>query len=307
MNLKIKLTLLALFCFFITLFIAFGGNKWELLNPISAVSTSKYDNWGIQLVGTLNENKGSRIIKVGILDSGIYKEHKEFKETTFKEYNAIDPSVPIVDDFGHGTAVAGIIASRGVEIQGVNNKLELYDVKVLNEKGSGKIEHIIKGIEWCIKQNVDIINISFGFPTDYPELKTVIDKAIQSNIIVVAASGNTMGVSVDYPAKYPGVLSVSSFNKEKKFDPLSAKGKIDYSAPGVNVTSTNNRGGYSGMNGTSFATAYATGAISALISMESLKDYKNIEQTLQKYTIDLGDKGFDSRFGNGVITLIKGD
>ena len=174
---------------------------------------SNIDNWAVNLVG-FDTQKENEPIKIAILDSGINKKHNEFKGLTFKEYNAIEPGKEIVDDFGHGTAIAGIIAARGIKTTGVIHNVILYDVKVLNEKGGGKINDVIEGIEWCIKKNVDIINISFGFSSEKEGLKEAIDKAINHNIIITAASGNTLGLTVDYPAKYHNVLSISSFDEK---------------------------------------------------------------------------------------------
>ncbi len=62
------------------------------------------------------------------------------------------------------------------------------------------------------------------------------------------------------------VISISSVNKEFKRASSSAKGKIDFAAPGVDILSTNQDGGYSTYSGTSFATAFATGVIAALLA-----------------------------------------
>ncbi|PKG27421.1 hypothetical protein CWS20_18700 [Cytobacillus horneckiae] len=144
---------------------------------------------------------------------------------------------------GNG-AVAGIIAAKGEVIKDVVNKPIIYDVKVLNKKGEGKIESVVDGINWSIKNNVDVINISFGFSSDREGLKKAINKAYDNGIIIIAASGNTMGLSVDHPANYENVLSKSLLNEDLQIDTYAATGKIDYSAPGVDVYSTDQDGGY---------------------------------------------------------------
>lgn len=55
--------------------------------------------------------------------------------------------------------------------------MELYDVKVLNAEGTGTIENLISATEWCIKEKVNIINISFGFQSENEDLQ----KAISTN------------------------------------------------------------------------------------------------------------------------------
>ncbi|MFJ7362878.1 S8 family peptidase [Peribacillus frigoritolerans] len=302
---QIVFSLLILFIWLLFVILTFNESD-SAKNDLKEHNEKIYNLWGQEYIGELEDVKSSKIIRVAILDSGIDKTHKEFKGLNFKEYNAITPTKPIIDELGHGTAVTGIIASKGIEISGITRKLELYDVKVLNEKGTGEIENVIQGIEWCIQQDVDVINISFGFSSNQESLKNVINKALGANIVIVAASGNTLGLSVDYPAKYDGVLSISSFDESLKLDPLSAKGKIDFSAPGVNIVSTNNLGGYSNFSGTSYATAFATGAIAALMIRDSaFLDNENIKLSLRNHVIDLGKKGYDDHFGFGVITLKK--
>lgn len=277
-------------------------NQDTVSNEEETKSDRKIINWALNYVG--NDSKKEREpVRIAILDSGINKNQKEFEGLIFKEFNAIKSGGEIYDDFGHGTAIAGIIAAHGYETTGVIHNVVIYDVKVLNEKGGGKIEDVIEGIEWSIEQEVDIINISFGFSSDRDGLEDVVKKAIDQNIIIVAASGNTLGLTVDYPANYNNVLSISSFDENFQLDPYSAVGKIDYTAPGVNIISTDNKGGYSTFSGTSFATAYATGGIASVLnnSDKSLQ-VKSIKDSLSNYVLSLGEK---KQFGEGFITLRK--
>ncbi|MDI3411742.1 S8 family serine peptidase [Bacillus sonorensis] len=235
-------------------------------NTPSSSNKKKDVMWGYEFIGQETRNNHEKPVKIAILDSGINKSHKEFNNLTFYEFNATNPGKPVEDKYGHGTAIAGIIAARGEKVKGISQNAIIYDVKVLDKSGKGKVEDVVKGINWCVEQKVDIINISFGFEKDYKALHDAINNALHNNIIVTAASGNTLGLTVEYPAKYRGVLSISSFDKELKIDPISAKGKIDFSAPGVNIKSTDKNGGYSKVGGTSFSTAFTTGAIGCLIS-----------------------------------------
>ncbi|MBP2076956.1 S8 family serine peptidase [Oceanobacillus polygoni] len=259
----------------------------------------EYESWALDYVGEA-QNVSSSQIKVAILDSGINKSHDALRNVQFEEVNIIEPNQPIIDKFGHGTAIAGIIAGEDVGVNSLDSNIILYDVKVLNDKGEGTIEDIINGIMWSVEQEVDVINISFGFFDDKKGLHDAIRAATKEGIVVTAAAGNTMGLSVDYPAKYEEVLSIASIDKNFNIDPQSGYGKIDYSAPGVNVISTDNQGGISEFSGTSFATAYASGVIASIVSTES--NITNIKQLLDTYTLRLNEKPF---FGEGIITFKK--
>lgn len=84
-------------------------------------------------------------------------------------------------------------------------------MKILNEEGKGEIENLIEGIEWCIDQNVEIINLSFGFQTENEQLKEVINKAVEEDIIIVASIGNTFGMQGNYHSE--GYVSSAYPNK----------------------------------------------------------------------------------------------
>ncbi|AQX56254.1 S8 family serine peptidase [Priestia flexa] len=300
-NLNFLLFLATLAMIFLVLIILVIKNDSISSNEGKSTPKQQIANWALDYVGT-DSRKVTDPIKIAILDSGINKKHEEFNDLTFKEYNVIAPDDNITDDFGHGTAIAGIIAAKGIKTTGIIQNVQIFDVKVLNEKGQGKIEDVVEGIEWSIKQNVDIINISFGFSSDKAELKSAINNAIEQNIIITAAAGNTLGLTVDFPAQYNDVLSISSFDEDFKLDPFSGVGKIDYSAPGVDIISTDNKGDYSTFSGTSFATAYATGVIATILNDPLMRNSGISKENLSNYVVKLGE---NQQFGDGFLTLKK--
>lgn len=242
-------------------------------------------------------NSDSSIIKVAILDSGINNDLQTNAFNVVKEFNTFDSSSNVNDDFGHGTAIASII----IDIPH-NEKIQVYDIKVLNEKGTGDVKNLIAGIEWAIEESVDVINVSLGLHKDNQLLEDVIKKALQKDIIVVASSGNNHGLFIDYPAKYEGVISVSSLknNNEKVFS--SESGKIDLVDYGMDIEAINNNGKTENFSGTSFATANATRKLIALIlAGEIPKSNKELISNLEENTIDLGAKGKDKKFGLGLL------
>ena len=63
--------------------------------------------------GQLAIKSDNHYIKVAVLDSGINKELEFFQGVVFEEVNLIHPGEKIVDEFNHGTPVAGIIVGEG--------------------------------------------------------------------------------------------------------------------------------------------------------------------------------------------------
>jgi subtilisin family serine protease len=97
---------------------------------------------------------------MAVLDTGI-AEHPDLRIAG--GYNAISDKRPI-DQNGHGTHIAGTIAARNNSfgVVGIAPQVNLYSVKVLGKSGSGYTSDIIEGIEWCIRNGIQVINMSFG-------------------------------------------------------------------------------------------------------------------------------------------------
>ncbi|KMJ60510.1 chromosome partitioning protein ParA [Bacillus sp. LL01] len=254
-------------------------------------------NWAICIINDSQVvNLSGSKVKVAILDSGINSELEILQNKIKETYNTIEKSSVTNDEYGHGTMVASIIAANpnSHTIIGVNPNVEIYDVQVLNHRGGGRIEDLVEGIKWSINKNVDIINMSFGYPKDDPRLKEVIELALSKNIIIVASAGNTLGLSTEYPAKYKGVYSISAVEQNLNNYKLAAKGKIDFVAPGVNIPVINHEGEKLFESGTSLSTAYATGIISVVKS--STKTNKEIKIVSK----NIGDK---EKFGKGLLKI----
>jgi subtilisin family serine protease len=260
--------------------------------------------FGIALLHLMNEKQP---IKVAVLDSGINKNHPALKGKIHQSFNAIQPDQPIEDHYGHGTPIAGIIAARdtGGEMSGLARHVSIYDVKVLDKKGNGKVADLVRGIHWCIEEKVDIINISSGFQVDDPSLKKAVDEALSSGIIVIAAAGNTLGQEADYPARYEGVWSITSVNSNLVRSTLAARGKVDFAATGTEVLSINKEGNFETFSGTSFAAAQISGYTARMLDREKSRTngIKNMYKMLQREAIDLGETGPDQDYGHGLVRI----
>ncbi|WP_425485178.1 S8 family peptidase [Anoxybacillus ayderensis] len=293
-------------------------NSRRKLNDMQLLMSTKKQiiPWGANSIGInklqVKQEPVSKV-KVAILDSGINREHEDLKGKVVKEFNAINPGQPLYDTYGHGTAIAGTIAASDNEvgIRGVSPNVEIYSVKVLDDKGRGNVRDLVRGIKWCIDNNkVQVMNISFGMSLDNPELRKAIETAINSGIIVVAAAGNNYGRKTDYPANYKDVISVTAVNSNYKMASFSARGKIDFSAPGVDILTTSNNGGYGMYSGTSLAAAYVTGIVAIILEepeqfgISKLKKNKKFSSEmidlLRRYSVKIGNKTY---YGNGFVKL----
>jgi len=131
---------------------------------------------------------GSGIV-VSIIETGIDLNHPDLEGQIIGGYDFVDNDEIPEDTNGHGTQVAGIIASNG-NLKGIapNSKILMYKV---SEDGESVPSHlIIKAIEKSIEDNADIINISLGINQTNTKIDQVVNKAVKNNIFVVTAAGN---------------------------------------------------------------------------------------------------------------------
>lgn len=300
------------------IFLFFKGSKetYESLSESDARWLAKQEgqlnSWGQASLKLDNRDNGNLSkIKIAIMDSGIDKKHEDLVGKVIKEYNAINPKEKIEDVYGHGTAVAGIIAANDNNqgIRGILPNAELYSIKVISDNGKGNIESLAKGIDWAIKNKVDLINISFGMPNDKPKLKAAVNKAVKAGIIIVASTGNKYGLNSDYPASYNNVISVNAINSDLKITSFSAKGKINFVAPGTGIVTTILNNNYGVVEGTSIATAYVTGTIGYILAYKEKFNipekgnsnyFNELLKVLEDNSLELGDKNI---YGNGLIQL----
>lgn len=271
----------------------------------------------IQAPQVWDTTKGAGIT-VAILDTGCDTDHPDLQGriTKGRNFTDDDQSNPdIYEDYnGHGTHVAGTIAAiqNNTGVVGVAPEVNLLIGKVLNKDGSGQIDWIIQGIEYAIEQKVDIISMSLGGPDDVPELHEAIQKAVNSNILVICAAGNegdndSNTDEYGYPGYYNEVISVGAINLNRQSSEFSnSNNEVDLVAPGENILSTYLDGKYATLSGTSMATPHVSGAM-ALIKVIANQSFEReltepeLYAQLIKRTIPLGDS--PRLEGNGMVYL----
>jgi subtilisin len=130
-------------------------------------------------------------IRVAVIDTGIDHLHHDLS-ANFSGGVSFVPNESFTDGNGHGTHVAGIIGARqnGSGVVGVAPNCSLYSVKALDRSGVGQYSWIISAIVWCVRNRMDVINLSLGGPEHVQALENACDYAFNHNVLLVAAAGN---------------------------------------------------------------------------------------------------------------------
>ena len=254
--------------------------------------------WGIDRIDAevvhASENKGAGV-KVAIIDSGIDYTHPDLDANYVGGYDFVNGDDYPMDDNGHGTHVAGIIAAEdnGFGVVGVSPEASLYALKVLDSNGSGYISDVVMAIQWASDPNgdgsandrLDIINMSLGGKKNI-FLEWACNLAYNDGLLLVAAAGN--GESVIYPAAYPSVIAVSATNSADELAYFSSTGsQVELAAPGVGIYSTYEGGGYATKSGTSMASPHVVGVAALVWEADSSLTNDDVRYQLQSTAEDL--------------------
>ncbi|MBH8586260.1 MULTISPECIES: S8 family serine peptidase [unclassified Thermoactinomyces] len=214
-------------------------------------------------------------VTVAVVDTGVDLSHPVLKPFLTEGVNVKNPDLPPQDHFGHGTKVAGVIASTWGAREGKPvGKGRIMPVKVMENDGDGEIFYTVKGIREAIQRGADIIVLSQGSWTYSKLMEDAVEEAESRGVLVVAAAGNAefdekgellFSQPLYYPAAFPSVLSVGATDFQGKHEPFSNTGLgLDIVAPGDMIYTTSNGQDYAFDSGTSFSTPQVAG-VAALV------------------------------------------
>ena len=169
-------------------------------------------------------------VTVAVIDSGFKHDLRDFeaistgRKRVLEEVRLNSEARSNNDKYGHGTAVAGIIAgsgrgySRG-EYIGIAPDANLINVKVSDEQGMAYLSDVVEGLEWVVRNrdlyNIRVVNLSLvsGVPESYltSPLDAAVEMAWLSGIAVVVSAGNLGADSMLYPpANDPFAITVGA-------------------------------------------------------------------------------------------------
>lgn len=248
--------------------------------------------------------------KVCIVDTGVDDTHPALPHLLL-EHDFANNDNDATDDNQHGTHVAGIIASHDPVFMGVAPGVSLMAAKVLNSRGSGSASEVMAGIEWCVQNDADIINLSLGGGSsatacDNDPLAQAANAAVDAGVVVFAASGNSGRANrIASPACGSKVISVGAVDKSDVVASYSNGGsELDVTAPGSSVKSTIPGGGFAFLSGTSMASPHAAAVGAIIRSILPNSTPAQVQIMMRESAHDLGPAGFDFAYGYGRIDAL---
>ncbi|MCD6340511.1 MAG: S8 family serine peptidase [Desulfurococcales archaeon] len=163
----------------------------------------------------------------------------------------------------------------------------------------------------------EVISMGIGGSSSPQEVHDIIESAYGCNITIVAAAGNEGAESPVYPAVYPEVIAVGATD-EGSIVPEWSSRNPELAAPGVDVLSTYAGDTYETLSDTSMAAPHASATV-ALMQALRLADglpplppgtagdtsTGGIRGILHITAADMGDPGYDSLYGYGVVNAYE--
>ncbi|MBI3546568.1 MAG: S8 family serine peptidase [Gammaproteobacteria bacterium] len=300
------------------------------------------DLWGLSYDNTerawdISQGAG---VTVAVVDSGVDYNHPDIAANLVSGWNFINNTDDTMDDFGHGTHIAGIIAATGnnnIGVIGVAPLARIMPIKFLDQFGSGKFDAAAAAIVYAAEHGANVINNSWECDEQCPN-NPVIEDAVRTayslGAVIVFSAGNASDDVFYYsPQNMPQVILAAATTPHDKPNFFSNHGgDLDISAPGggalmplffnpydpnaVNILSLKAAGcnpaifcpaelivggDYVRQAGTSMAAGYVSGLAALILAKNPEYTAEQVRQAIRITGKDIGSIGYDTATGYGRI------
>ena len=261
----------------------------------------RIDQRALPLSGTFSSPSTASNVSVYVIDTGIDPSHPEFGGRVGSGFDAVNGGDGRLDCNGHGTHVAGTVAST---TYGIAKSANLVPVRVLGCDGSGTYSGVIAGLDWiAMNRPADqraVANMSLGGGAS-SSLDAAVASLVASGVTVVVAAGNSnTDACTTSPARAAAAITVGSTTSADSRSSFSNFGTcLDLFAPGSNITSTVPGGGTAVYSGTSMASPHVAGIAAVVLAQVSMTPTQ-----LVTYLTDNATPGVVGSAGTGSPNLL---
>lgn len=308
-----------------------SATQWNLHNDgsvgVLGADVRAQQAWGV--------TRGSADVLVAVLDQGIDSSHPDLATAVRLEHDFVEgrtSAAPEARD-AHGTALAGIIASRSPRLPGLAPEVGLASARVARGGGDGHIIvddfDVADAIDWAWARGVHVLTLTWGGGPAVDLIDHALERARRrgrrgKGCVVVAPAGDDES-AVRYPASVEGVLAVGASNPwDERKTRRSQDGETTWGsnsgpalallAPGVRIATTDNRGPWGlspldhtlGFSGTAAAAAHVAAAAALLLSRTPRLREEAVRQALRAGADRLpGQSKWNAQNGEGRLNVIQ--
>ncbi|MBQ5739973.1 MAG: S8 family serine peptidase [Oscillospiraceae bacterium] len=262
-------------------------------------------------------------VRVAVIDSGVNLENDNLQKADIAPgYDYVtDSATTMIDDVGHGTNVIQMIVGDGIykAVRGIAPEATIVPLRCfyVNEDGKkvAQTADLLAAMHDAVdKYDCDVINASWGFGTDFEDLREAVDHIEKAGAVLVTAVGNASTSqpqgTVIYPAAYENAVGIGSVDSTYTVASSSQKTvAVDACAPGVSVRFVKEiKDGkiyYLLSSGTSFAAPCVAGVAALIRQLQPEFSTASFRALIADRAIDLGAAGYDTSYGHGFVRVDK--
>ncbi|MFF2545825.1 type VII secretion-associated serine protease mycosin [Kitasatospora sp. NPDC058063] len=263
------------------------------------------------------QGQGEGVV-VAVVDSGVMQDHQDLTGQVLPGADFSGAKTDgRVDDLGHGTGIASIIAGHGhgdrAGVMGLAPKARILPVRIRINGESPNLDQsdIALAVRYATDKGAKVINMSLGGYSRFDsQARDAIKYAVSKDVVLVAAAGNGDGKTVEYPAAFPGVVAVTAVDEQGRLWEKATPGpETTLAAPGVEIyhSSAKSTSSYGISQGTSDGVAYVS-ATAALIRAKypNLSAGQVVNRMIKTATPPADGSAVPSdRYGFGVLAPAK--
>jgi hypothetical protein len=215
---------------------------------------------------TLNPPGDSGKVVVGLIDMNVQSLGPQLDKFILPQQSVAGDAPANTTEMTHGTAMAyTILEAIAQQAAGGASSVQIQPVDVYGGKETTSSWFVALGIQSAVDSGANVLNLSLGSAGDSSVLAGVVKLAVNSNIVIFGAAGNTPVSTPTYPGAIPGVYDVTALSKPGQLASYANYWPGDSMAlPGTSIVYYGNQA--YGVQGTSTATAYASGVFAGTMS-----------------------------------------
>jgi len=268
-------------------------------------------------------NQGSPSIRVMIIETGVQMDHPDLNMSEERDFttgavNGIPGTGQLNSCDDHGTAVAGVIASKinnSIGTVGLSPASPVVSAKVgsaivpCDGSWSGQTSWTVNALNWAASNGIRVTNNSNSYGFFSNAMNSAYLATRNSGSVHFASSGNGGTNSISYPAAYSSVNAIGAANRFGQRASFSSYGSdLFVVAPGQSIYTTDrtgssgySTGSYSTIDGTSFSSPYVASLAALILSRNSSLTSSQVEVIIRQSTTDMSTSGFDNQTGWGMV------
>lgn len=244
---------------------------------------------------------GTAPVPIGLIDGGIDTRHPALTDAAIRRQGCGGSDHPSA----HGTAVASLLVGRAAAFAGAAPGAQLRAVDVYcGEPTGGNALALAVALDGLAADAVPVINLSLVGPANRL-LERSVARLVERGHLLVASVGNDGPAAPPvYPAAYPGVVGVTGVDPRRRVLPEAGRGpQLMFAAPGseLAVARAGSEAGYAEARGTSFAAPLVAGLLAQRLTRPDREAAARAVQALVREAIDLGERGRDAVYGEGLV------